>query len=272
MTDPYTNYLQQVLPIIPRFVHEGILGRYPDVRLTPAPGFTPLAGCRVVMLVGLTGTGKSTTLAALREIAPWPYVTDIPTRRELADLIVIPAAQHHRGEAIDPPTDREARFDYTRIFAAEVAPGGTAQAFTWLHYAHPNRLVLSEGVRGPNEIAYALAHTRWRIAELWIDPVLRLQRLTNRNDTFDRVTNPDTEDLAFLSPEQAATVRELLASGDISPAAVTTARAEARNYGGTPYDAANTTPNYRCFVTDTYTPEQVAAQLAAWIGDDEGEA
>jgi len=259
MQNPYQYYMENVFPQVPDAVRADTLGRYPDVTLTDDANTGPLGERQVVMFVGLTGTGKSTTLAALHERAALQYTTAIPSRREITDLILIPCAQAVRGEPAAPVKDRERRFGYTRTFREQVAPGGAAAAFTWLRTSGEiDTLILSEGVRGPNEIEYALAHTRWCVIELWVDPLTRLQRLSSRGGAFDRVANADATDLSFLPEAARGRALALLAAGEITPAAVTTARAEASNYGGTPYDADNTMPRYRCLHIDDMTPAQVA--------------
>lgn len=259
--DPHHTYLTHVLPHVPAHIRAATLDAYPAVRLTDTDGYMPLAGCNVVMLIALTGTGKSTTLGALRAAGTLPHRADIPTRRDLADLVLIPYAQHLAGEPLAPVRDRAQRFAYTRAFREQVAGGGTAAAFTWLRFADPAARVLSEGVRGPNEIAHALQYTRWRLIELWVDPVTRLRRLSNRADAFDTVTNASAADLSFLPGDRAAEVRAALVAGEITREAVATVREEARNYGAHPYDPANTTPRYRCLRIDTLTPAEVAAAV-----------
>ncbi len=265
MSDGKSTYIKHVLPRLPEAVKNGTLADSPHVSLISVAGYVPLAQCNVVMLVGLTGTGKSTTLQAMRDSGRLAFQEGIPSRRQLADFILIPMAQHWRGEPIVPVKDRIARFGYTRDFREQIAPGGTAEAYTWFDCNLPDALVLSEGVRGANEIKYALAHTRWRIIELWVDPVTRLKRLSSRQEAFDAVQNADDTDLSFLMPEQAAHVRDLLATRQITPEAVTTVREESANYGATPYDAENTTHHYHCLPIDNMTPPQVAEAIINWI-------
>jgi hypothetical protein len=221
------------------------------------------------MLVGLTGTGKSTTLDALdrlRHQGETAYCDEIPNRREVADWIIIPCAQAAASEVIRPVKDRAERFALTRRFAQEVDAGGSAAAYGWLHY-HETGPLLSDGLRGPGEIAYALAHyPRWRVVELWVDPVTRLQRLTNRKDSFDQVAVTEAAaDLSFLPAETHPRAQALLAAGEISPAAIITARAEAENYGSEPYDRHNRTPNYLCLLIDALSPAEVARQVADFM-------
>src|SRR5690606_36730519 len=111
--------------------------RYPNVRLHNAPEFVPLSQVQVCMVVGLTGTGKTTTLNALADLqhsGGTRYCDDIPERRELADLVIIPAAQVAAGEPVQPVRDREQRFELTRRFAQQVDSGGSAAAYGWLYY------------------------------------------------------------------------------------------------------------------------------------------
>ncbi len=264
MFDGKTTYLQHVLPAVPQAVKQGALANCPAISLVPVAGYVPLAECNITMLVGLTGTGKSTTLQALRRAGRLTFHEGIPSRRQLADLILIPMAQHHQGVPITPVKDRVARFGYTRVFREQIAPGGTAEAYTWFDCNLPDAPILSEGVRGANEIDYVLQHTRWRIIELWVNPVTRLKRLSDRREAFDAVGNADGTDLSFLSSEQAAQVRDLLATGAITPEAVTTVREESANYGAAPYDA-NTTDRYHCLTIDSLTPQQVADAITNWI-------
>ncbi|MFO7680283.1 MAG: hypothetical protein R6X34_09555 [Chloroflexota bacterium] len=90
-------------------------------RLTP---HVPL-----LVLVGLTGTGKSTTVNALRNQG-FPFRL-LPNRRELTDQLIIPHMQELAGEPITPVPDRTERFTYTRRYR-ELFPGGMAQALEQL--------------------------------------------------------------------------------------------------------------------------------------------
>jgi hypothetical protein len=180
--------------------------------------------------------------------------------------VLIPTAQVLQGDPIEIVKDREKRFAYTRYFAQNVSRGGTAEVFTWLRYRHTNSdTVLSEGVRGWREITYALQHTNWRLVELWVDPVTRLQRLTGRRDAFDNVSDVNQLDLTFLPEDKHDRVRELVRSGEISNSALVTARAEAINYSVEPFDVSNSTPNYLCLPADDLTPEEVAGRILNWI-------
>ena len=89
------------------------------MRLEPEAGFQPLGTLPLRMVCGLTGSGKSTTLAALQQSGRWQYRDDLPSRRDLADLVIIPAAQVHSGQAIQPVRDRAGRFRWTHYFAQQ---------------------------------------------------------------------------------------------------------------------------------------------------------
>ncbi|MFZ4816803.1 MAG: hypothetical protein ACOYL5_19865, partial [Phototrophicaceae bacterium] len=217
MDNAKDHYLQQIYPHLPESAH-AILANYPAVRFIPQAGDIPLAEHPLMMLVGLTGTGKSTALEEMRQ-----QVTlreDVPSRRELADLVVIPFGQSILNAPIEPVKDREARFAFTRAFHQQVAPGGIAEAFSWLYYAPTDGLTVSEGVRGAHEIRYALEHTRWKIIELWVGHITRLERLSRRRESFDQVESTDVSDLSFLPPNEIAKVQKMLKKGEITPEAI----------------------------------------------------
>ncbi|MFZ4813751.1 MAG: hypothetical protein ACOYL5_04390, partial [Phototrophicaceae bacterium] len=58
-----------------------------------------------------------------------------------------------------------------------------------------------------------------------------------------------------------AKVQKMLKKGEITPEAIVTARAESISYGNEPYDATNSTPNYRCIPIDTLAPPQTASAI-----------
>ncbi len=256
-------YLHDVLPRIAPAQRREFAARYPHVHLEPADESIRVTELPVLMLVALTGTGKSTTLAVLaaqRAVRGIHYDDWLPARRDLANMVVIPAAQVLLGEAVAPVYDRVQRFRYTRAFAEHV-PGGLAAAFALLHLNHkPDHVLVSEGIRGAGEIAFTLERChRWHVMELVIDPVLRLKRLSSRRDSFDRVGGAC--DFGFLPLELRAEAAEALASGDISPAALAIVRAEAENYGVTGYPGRHL--RYSCAQVDDLGPGEVAGMVAA---------
>ncbi|WP_448567409.1 hypothetical protein [Thermus sp.] len=147
----------------------------------------------LLILVGLTGVGKSTLVEALG-------LPRLPDRRELVDLYVLPRY------GARPPIPREERFRLTRRFREEF-PGGVAEVLA-RGYVPPAPLLLFDGLRGEEEVAYALEHLpKALFVVLHAREITRLKRLLARQDAFDRVA---------LSPEEAEKLREL-AQGVLSP-------------------------------------------------------
>ena len=254
--DARATYFRDVYPRLTPPVAE----RYPLVSLRPGPGRRPLGEHRLLMLVALTGTGKTTALDIVSRRLGGRGLGLMPTRREVADWIAIPLAQHWSGEALAPAPDRVKRFEYTRLFAGRV-DGGMAAAFSWLNLADDyTGTLLSEGIRGDNEITYALRHfQRWRIVELALHPLTRLRRLSRRKEAFDRAAGK--ADWSFLPPELRDEAAALFRAGEISEKALTITRAEAANYGLYPFADGAGFGNYQRLDTDGCTPEQVAEAI-----------
>ncbi|MCY3864992.1 MAG: hypothetical protein OXG68_06080 [Chloroflexi bacterium] len=234
--------------------------KYPHVSLVGGDGFRPLGECALLMLVALTGTGKSTALDQLRARLGGAGLDVIPTRRELADWIAIPMAQALADEPLDLVRDRARRFACTRRFA-EQAPGGLAAAFSWLRLADScDGLLFSEGIRGANEIRYALDHfPRWQIVELTLPPLTRLRRLSGRREDFDRAGG--TADLTFLPRPLRREAAALVKAGEITAAALAIVEAEAANYGFAPFADGAAYPNYHRVDVEERSPEEVAEAI-----------
>lgn len=79
--------------------------------LEPAPSLVPAREAPLLVLVGLTGVGKSTLVEALG-------LPRLPDRRELVDRYVLPRY------GATPPLPREERFRLTRRFREEFPGGG----------------------------------------------------------------------------------------------------------------------------------------------------
>ncbi len=231
--------------------------KYPSVSLLPRVGFRPLGDKVLLMLVALTGTGKSTTLNLLRHRMGGSSIAAIPSRREVADWIAIPTAQTLAGKPIVPLPDRRRRFAYTRKFASHV-PGGMAAAFSWLYLADErDQVVLSEGIRGESEIRYALQHfPRWQIVELSLNPLTRLRRLSARRDAFDHADG--TADLSFLPSGLQREALALFKAGEITGEALAIVQAEAVNYGFDPFADGRGYANYHHIDVDRLSPAGVA--------------
>ena len=72
--------------------------------------FLPLTEFLLVILVGLTGVGKSTVIASLREKLNF---TLLPNRREITNEVIIRALQEEDDYPPTQVTDRVKRLEYT---------------------------------------------------------------------------------------------------------------------------------------------------------------
>lgn len=161
--------------------------------LEPRPNLVPVKDHPLLILVGLTGVGKSTLVEALG-------FSRLPDRRELVDLYVLPRY------GATPPIPREERFRLTRRFREEF-PGGVAEVLA-RGYVEPRFPLLFDGLRGEAEVAYALEHlSKALFVVLHAREATRLKRLLSRKDAFDRVE---------LRPEEMAELKAL-AEGVLSP-------------------------------------------------------
>ncbi|MCY4070476.1 MAG: hypothetical protein OXG60_04215 [Chloroflexi bacterium] len=250
-------YLDEVYPRLSLPLSDA----YPLVRLDRTAGYHCLGSHPLLLLVALTGTGKSTTLACLRRILGPSSLGWIPSRRELADWIALPMMQTLKGEELHRVDDRPRRFAYTRSFAEHV-PGGMAAVFSWLYLADSfSGLVIAEGIRGDNEIRHALTRfPAWRVVELTLHPLTRLRRLSGRRDRFDRAAG--AADLSFLPCELRDQAGALLAAGEISAEAIAIMAAEADNYGLRPFAEGDQYPNYHRIAVDERSPDEVAREVA----------
>ena len=133
------------------------------------------------MLVGVTGVGKSTALAAL--LSGNGILKLLPDRREVTDAVMILPVTG------GPVGDREARFELTARYRA-LHPGGMAQALGSL-CADPETWsgpLVFDGLRGKGEVEYAAAHfPAWRFVSLHAPDAVRVRRLLGRADAFDQV-------------------------------------------------------------------------------------
>lgn len=153
----------------------------------PLPGTRSLSTLSLLVVVGLTGVGKSSFTHALG----WPT---LPNRRELVDRYVLP-----RLGADPARLDRAQRFALTARWRRE-HPGGVAEALAAGH-AEPVWPLVFDGLRGEAEVAFARrAFPRARFVVLEAPAMVRLERLLGRRERFDRVA---------VSREEVARFREL---------------------------------------------------------------
>lgn len=257
----------------------------------PADGWHGVTHAPLLILVGVTGVGKSTLLAQPTIIALGLVM--LPDRRELTDRLIIPAMQLQTGEPIAPVTDRRRRFAYTRAYR-ERYPGGMAHALAQLLVPVPPATTaptryLFDGLRGENEVTHAATLLpAARFVMLDAPDVLRVRRLLGRGDTFDRASTAPMsshigglhdfaalglpEAAGLFSPDEEHTLLALTATGDVTPEDLAAKLAivveERRNYDPAATKAALLAhAPERSLILDSAAqpPAQLAAQLAAWL-------
>jgi hypothetical protein len=243
----------------------------------PPTGWLPLGETDLVVLVGPTGVGKTTTLSLT--LARLRSGGRLPDRRALTDLVIIGAGR--------PVADRVERFALTRRFR-ERRPGGMSAILAAIsvdprQHAQP---LLFDGLRGEAEVTHALALLpQARFIGLTASYGVRLSRLLGRADPFDRVEIPasgagvDGDDDAileearnFLQPAEIEALKCAIAAGDppISDirAKLAIIREEQSSYEpGGALAALRSVAGDRSLIIDTGTldPAGVAARAAAFV-------
>lgn len=169
-----------------------------DFALPPATvphGRVSLAQAPILVLVGLTGAGKTATVAGLAGCGAVGAV--LPDRREITDRIILPAMT---GDPTLKVTDRIERFRLTGAFR-ERFPGGMGDVLVRLTVDDDRGAVLREsgwlvfdGLRGEAETAAAARLPNAVFAVLQAPPELRVARLSLRADPFDRAASGGTND------------------------------------------------------------------------------
>ncbi len=153
----------------------------------PIPsGWQSIASQPLLIIVGVTGVGKSTTLDILR--SQGVDFTLLPNRRALTDRLII--AQMQASEGQQPHSiDRIERLSYTRRYR-EQYPGGMAHVLTQL-WINPSQIAswsIFDGLRGENEVRYAVqALPQAKFVVLDAPDKERLLRLLHRQDPFDQL-------------------------------------------------------------------------------------
>lgn len=184
----------------------------------------------LIILVGLTGAGKSTVLSALRSTLG-ERVEVLPDRRALTDSVLIPEAQGLAGLPPGPVHDRLERFRLTARYR-EAHPGGMAEVLAELvaarvAHSHGQRAasvagkrtapgvatprtthLLFDNLRGESEVAFARdAIPEARFVALDCPPDQRIARLAARGDAFDTTASsvgPSSERVG-TRPERSGT-------------------------------------------------------------------
>ena len=160
----------------------------------------PLTELPLVIIVGLTGVGKTTTLELISKSKA--TITLLPNRRKITDEVIISCLQQEDGEVHHPITDRVARFEYTARYRATYR-GGMAYALRRLAIDPKlvNASLIFDGLRGLNEITHAVEYfSQARFVVLDAPDPVRLNRLLQRDDAFDTTTIPfSTGDTSLMS-------------------------------------------------------------------------
>lgn len=245
------------------------------------PGFQPLAKLPLVILVGLTGVGKSTILDLLPQYGL--NFTLLPNRREVTDEIIIASVQAEAGETPRPVKDRLERFEYTARYRSR-HPGGMAHALSRLlvNTAQTEPLLIFDGLRGLNEVQHAVTYFHQvRFVVLDAPDTVRLNRLLQRGDLFDTAggeLTPSHQNLvetlqsvphatAIFSSEQLAQIAHAGEAAHIPAEDIVQKFSiivkERRNYdsGAAREYLVNTLPAEQVLVVDTSTQSaQAAAQ------------
>ncbi|WP_084536703.1 hypothetical protein [Azospirillum halopraeferens] len=216
----------------------------------PLPaGWRSLADADVLVLVGVTGAGKSTALAALD--ARGVEYTLLPDRRVVTDRVIIP---RYAG---GPVADRVQRFAITRAFTRDV-PGGMAAVLGELAADGPRcaRPLVFDGLRGEAEVAHAVALLpRARFLALTAPDPVRMMRLLGRGDAFDSVAPTGA-----AAPAGAAELELADPDGILSPADVERLRVEV---AAGRLDAAEVRAKFAIIAAErrNYDPDRTVAVL-----------
>lgn len=228
----------------------------------PGPGLAPLPELDLLVVVGLTGVGKTSFTRSLS----WPL---LPNRRQLVDHYVLP-----RLGAAAAGLDREQRFELTARWRRENV-GGLAAALA-AAYVEPTWPLVFDGLRGEAEVAYARRHfPRARFVVLEAPARVRLERLLGRADAFDRVAAgaAKQEQLHELAPA-------VLAPGEVEQLSAVyppeylveklkIIAAEQQNYHPTGPRRALAGCERALFIdTTTASPPQAAHRVRDWLEAD----
>ncbi len=233
-----------------------------------------LSSLDFIVLVGVTGVGKTTTLEALR--ATGLAYSLLPDRRLVTDVVMIHALA---GEAV---TDREERFALTAKYR-ELHPGGMAQAIGSLSInleVLPTPIVF-DGLRGLEEVTYAAEHyTKARFIVLDAPDTVRVQRLLGRSDAFDRVQTGASSGSVMTQLEAIQGVQHVFSSVELEQLAALELDAseivaktkivvtERQNYDPVAaQDFLARLPGNRVLYVDTTTssPEDIAGKIRKWL-------
>lgn len=231
----------------------------------------------MLVLVGVTGVGKSTTLGALGALHTLGLgFQALPDRREITDAVIFD------GEQI---SDRAKRFERTAAFR-KAHPGGMAQALEQISVALKPP-ILFDGLRGLAEVTHAVdTFPLARFVALDAPDTVRVSRLLGRGDMFDAVhtktvqTNSSSSDASALellhaidgvhavfSHAQLAQLAALPQAPSEIAAKVSIVVTERQHYDPVTVNAfLKSLPSHRAVVADTAleSAQVIAQRIATW--------
>lgn len=247
----------------------------------PLPeGWAGLTAVSLLIFVGLTGVGKSSTVQALSEAGL--DFEHLPNRRAITDELIIGTVQAAWGQPRRAIMDRVERFAYTRHYR-QMHPGGMAHALSQLavNVAGTGNPAwwLFDGLRGAEEVTAAVdLFPQARFVVLQARDETRIERLLGRGDSFDQLGSVPQGGAGaafrlgewgdFLPPTAVARLEHLVQTGQIPPdemlAKVKIVRTERENYDpDTAVSALQTLAPDRTLVMDTeaLSPAEIAARV-----------
>jgi hypothetical protein len=150
------------------------------------PGWQPISSLRLIIIVGVTGTGKTTATENLAEQGL--NFELLPDRRFLTDKLIIAPLQREDGQEVKT-LPRIQRVPYIRRYKQR-HPAGLAYAISKL-FVDPRTcddFWVFNGLRGQEEVRYAIeAIPKAEFIVLDADDIVRAERLIKRKDPYDRM-------------------------------------------------------------------------------------
>ena len=151
------------------------------------PGWQAITSLPLIIIVGVTGTGKTTLINNLANVG---YDFELlPDRRNLTDQLIITPLQREDNQDVRT-LPRMQRVPYIRRYKQR-HPAGLAYAISQLYVdsASCNKFWIFNGLRGESEINYAIdAFPKAQFIVLDASNIVRAQRLLKRKDPYDRMT------------------------------------------------------------------------------------